>query len=160
MTKNAENLDQILNIENSSINFVNSNANVLISKEERPVQKNQQCQKQHVLSKDELHNDELSLENKNVSDKCYQQYSISNSTYNVQNSHMEQNNSSTNLEDEPLDCTADVTHMESTKHEPLDYTLDIDTETGYKTCLPNESLYKSDENFETKGNYLYNILLV
>ncbi|KAG6800519.1 zinc finger and BTB domain-containing protein 44 isoform X1 [Apis mellifera caucasica] len=159
LTKNAENLDQILNIENSSINFVNSNANALISKEEKPVQKNQQCQKQHVLSKDELHNDELSLENKNVNDKCYQQYSISNSTYNIQNSHMEQNNSSTNLEDEPLDCTADVTHIESTKHEPLDYTLDIDTETGYKTCLPNESLYKSDENFETK-DYVPDMQLV
>ncbi|CAD1477390.1 unnamed protein product, partial [Heterotrigona itama] len=152
LTKNADNLDQIFNTEDSSINSVNSDANAPIFDEQRQfIEKNQQCQKQCVLSKDDLLNNEFT-ENTNVSDMHCQQES-SDSAHNIQDVQTIENNISTSVEEEeeePLDCTADISNMES-KHEPLDYTIDVDTEAGYKTCLPNESLYKPEENLQTKG---------
>lgn len=147
LTKNTDNLDQIFNAEDSSINSINSDANAPIFDEQRQfIEKNQQCQKQCVLSKDDLPNNEFT---ENVSDMHCQQES-SDSTHNIQEVQTVDNNISTSVgeEEEPLDCTADI---ESTKHEPLDYTIDVDTEPGYKTCLPNEPLYKPEENLQTKG---------
>ncbi|KAF3419918.1 hypothetical protein E2986_00557 [Frieseomelitta varia] len=153
LTKNTDNLDQIFNAEDSSINSINSDANAPIFDEQRHfIEKNQQCQKQCVLSKDDLANNEFT-ENTNVSDMHCQQES-SDSSHNIQDVQTDvDNNISTSVreEEEPLDCTADISHIESTKHEPLDYTIDVDTEAGYKTCLPNEPLYKPEENLQTKG---------
>ncbi|XP_003396978.1 protein abrupt [Bombus terrestris] len=152
LTKKAGNLDQIFNTENSSINCINSDTNAPTSEEQGQfIQKNQQCKSQ--LSKDELHSNEF-IENTSVSDMCCQQES--NSIHNIQDI---QNNSSTSIEEEPLDCTADISHIESAKQGPLDYTLDIDTEAGYKTCLPNETLYKPEENLQTK-DYVPDMQLV
>lgn len=144
-------MDQIFNAEDNSINSVNSDANAPIFDEQRQfIEKNQQCQKQYVLSKDDLLNNEFT-ENTNVSDMHCQQES-SDSTHNIQDVQTVENNISTSVEEkeEPLDCTADISHIES-KHEPLDYTIDVDTEAGYKTYLPNESLYKPEENLQSKG---------
>ena len=152
LTKNTDNLDQIFNAEDSSINSINSDVNAPIFDEQRQfIEKNQQCQKQCVLLKDDLPNNEF-IENTNVSDMHCQQES-SDSTHNIQDVQTVDNNISTSVreEEEPLDCTADISHIEATKHEPLDYTIDVDTEAGYKTCLPNEPLYKPEENLQTKG---------
>ncbi|XP_043507027.1 zinc finger and BTB domain-containing protein 44-like isoform X2 [Frieseomelitta varia] len=161
LTKNTDNLDQIFNAEDSSINSINSDANAPIFDEQRHfIEKNQQCQKQCVLSKDDLANNEFT-ENTNVSDMHCQQES-SDSSHNIQDVQTDvDNNISTSVreEEEPLDCTADISHIESTKHEPLDYTIDVDTEAGYKTCLPNEPLYKPEENLQTK-DYMPDMQLV
>ncbi|XP_014483517.1 PREDICTED: uncharacterized protein LOC106749014 isoform X1 [Dinoponera quadriceps] len=49
---------------------------------------------------------------------------------------------------EPLDCTSsDVSQLQSTKHEPLDYTLDTDIDAEYnRTCMVEKVLYNSEEN--------------
>ncbi|XP_017795659.1 PREDICTED: modifier of mdg4-like [Habropoda laboriosa] len=155
LTKNVQNLNQIFNTEKSSINCGTSDKSVsTFEKQRQSVQKDQQCQKQDVLTKDESHNSEFVEKNTNDNDIC-QQDSPSDPAYDMPDMHMVQNNSSTDIEaqcneEEPLDCTADIGHAESAKHEPLDYTLDIDTEAGYKTYLPNESLYKPEENMPIK----------
>ncbi|CAK9797116.1 Broad-complex core protein isoform 6 [Anthophora quadrimaculata] len=155
LTKNVQNLNQIFNTEKSSINSGTLDKGVsTFEKQKQSVQRDQQCQKQDLLSKDESHNSDFVEMNTNVSDTC-QQDSTSDPTYDMPDMHMVQDNSSINTEaqcneEEPLDCTADIGHAESAKHEPLDYTLDIDTEAGYKTYLPNESLYKPEENMPIK----------
>ncbi|CAK9803637.1 Broad-complex core protein isoform 6 [Anthophora plagiata] len=155
LTKNVQNLNQIFNTEKSSINSGTLDKGVsTFEKQKQSVQRDQQCQKQDLLSKDESHNSDFVEMNTNVSDTC-QQDSTSDPTYDMPDMHMVQNNSSIDIEaqcneEEPLDCTADIGHAESAKHEPLDYTLDIDTEAGYKTYLPNESLYKPEENMPIK----------
>ncbi|CAK9833404.1 Broad-complex core protein isoform 6 [Anthophora retusa] len=155
LTKNVQNLNQIFNTEKSSINSGTLDKSVsTFEKQKQSVQRDHQCQKQDLLSKDESHNSDFVETNTNVSDTC-QQDSTSDPTYDMPDMHMVQNNSSIDIEaqcneEEPLDCTADIGHAESAKHEPLDYTLDIDTEAGYKTYLPNESLYKPEENMPIK----------
>ncbi|XP_014483519.1 PREDICTED: protein bric-a-brac 2-like isoform X3 [Dinoponera quadriceps] len=54
---------------------------------------------------------------------------------------------------EPLDCTSsDVSQLQSTKHEPLDYTLDTDIDAEYnRTCMVEKVLYNSEENAQRQG---------
>ncbi|XP_032684470.1 zinc finger and BTB domain-containing protein 44-like [Odontomachus brunneus] len=48
---------------------------------------------------------------------------------------------------EPLDCTSsDVNQLQSTKHEPLDYTLETDTDVEYNRSCVEKVLYNSEEN--------------
>ncbi|XP_011146887.1 protein bric-a-brac 2 isoform X2 [Harpegnathos saltator] len=49
---------------------------------------------------------------------------------------------------EPLDCTSsDVSQLQNTKHEPLDYTLDTDIDAEYnRSCMVEKVLYNSEEN--------------
>ncbi|XP_071554242.1 uncharacterized protein [Temnothorax nylanderi] len=48
-------------------------------------------------------------------------------------------------EEQPLDCTSDVSQPQSTKHEPLDYTMDTDTDSGYRYTA-EKILYTGNEN--------------
>lgn len=55
---------------------------------------------------------------------------------------------------EPLDCTSsDVNQLQSTKHEPLDYTLDTDIDAEYnRSCMVEKVLYNSEENAQRQGS--------
>ncbi|XP_076169461.1 uncharacterized protein LOC143147772 [Ptiloglossa arizonensis] len=161
LTKNVQ-LDQLFSTKKSNINSVSSNLNVsAFENPKQVVQNDQQSEKQDGLSKGELHDRELIENNAVMGDACCHQDSTSDSAYNMQDMqdmqdmHMAQNNSCRSIEtqsneEEPLDCTADIGHAETPKHEPLDYTLDMDSETGYKTYLPNEPVYKPEENLQRK----------
>lgn len=156
-------MDQLFSTKKSNINSVSSNLNVsAFENPKQVVQNDQQSEKQDGLSKGELHDRELIENNAVMGDACCHQDSTSDSAYNMQDMqdmqdmHMAQNNSCRSIEtqsneEEPLDCTADIGHAETPKHEPLDYTLDMDSETGYKTYLPNEPVYKPEENLQRKG---------
>lgn len=53
------------------------------------------------------------------------------------------------MEESPLDCTSDVN--QEIKHEPLDYRMDTDTESRYKSCTTEKILYtNSEENAQQK----------
>ncbi|XP_018357920.1 PREDICTED: transcription factor GAGA-like isoform X1 [Trachymyrmex cornetzi] len=49
------------------------------------------------------------------------------------------------MEEQPLDCTSDVSQPQSTKPEPLDYTMDTDTDLGYRYTA-EKILYADNEN--------------
>ncbi|XP_011057216.1 PREDICTED: modifier of mdg4-like isoform X1 [Acromyrmex echinatior] len=49
------------------------------------------------------------------------------------------------MEEQPLDCTSDVSQPQSTKPEPLDYTMDTDTDLGYRYAA-EKILYAGNEN--------------
>ncbi|XP_077262914.1 uncharacterized protein LOC143897849 isoform X3 [Temnothorax americanus] len=53
-------------------------------------------------------------------------------------------------EEQPLDCTSDVSQPQSTKHEPLDYTMDTDTDSGYRYTA-EKILYTGNENVPKQG---------
>lgn len=53
------------------------------------------------------------------------------------------------MEQQPLDCTSDVSQPQPTKHEPLDYTMDTDTDTGYRYAT-EKILYTGNENAQPK----------
>lgn len=137
-------MDKIFNTEQN--NSVQSDSNIHSFEKAK---QNQQSQGQEISESKFIEKDS------NVSDVCCQQHCTSDSSYNIQDIHMTRSNCSRGIEpecdeEEPLDCTADISHVQS-KHEPLDYTLDIDAETGYKTYLPNESFHKPEENLHRKG---------
>ncbi|CAL7936135.1 unnamed protein product [Xylocopa violacea] len=133
LTKSAQNLDQILSAEKCSINSVPSDGNASAFEERKQfVQKDQRCQKQDTLSNDESYNNELVEKNA---------ASINETFANIEAQCDEEG---------PLNCTAEINHAESQKHEPLDYTLDLDMETGFKAYLPRKSVYKPEENLQTK----------
>ncbi|XP_011696869.1 PREDICTED: modifier of mdg4-like isoform X2 [Wasmannia auropunctata] len=55
------------------------------------------------------------------------------------------------VEEQPLDCTSDVSQPQlSAKHEPLDYTVDTDGDTGYRYAAENV-LYPGNENAPKQG---------
>jgi len=60
------------------------------------------------------------------------------------------------MEEQPLDCTSDMNQLQQTKtkHEPLDYTVDIDTESRYKTYMAEKILYNPEENLQRQGSDL------
>ncbi|XP_054006596.1 zinc finger and BTB domain-containing protein 44-like isoform X1 [Hylaeus anthracinus] len=153
LTENVQ-LDQLFSSKKSSINSTVSDLNVSTCETSKQLmQEDQQAEKQDASSNGELHNKEL-IETNTISDACYHQDSTSDSAYNVQERHPTQNNDCRSIdtesnEEEPLDCTADINHID-TKHEPLDYTLDVDSETGYRTYLPSEPVYKPEDNLQRK----------
>ncbi|KAG5334944.1 LOLAL protein, partial [Acromyrmex charruanus] len=49
------------------------------------------------------------------------------------------------MEEQPLDCTSDVSQPQLTKPEPLDYTMDTDTDLGYRYAA-EKILYAGNEN--------------
>lgn len=54
--------------------------------------------------------------------------------------------------EEPLDCTSDVSQPQSTKVEPLDYTMDTDADSGYRYAT-DKMLYAGDtENAPKQGS--------
>jgi len=63
-------------------------------------------------------------------------------------------NMSSSMEEQPLDCTSDMNQLQQTKHEPLDYTVDIDTEPRYKTYVAEKILYNPEENLQRQGSDL------
>ncbi|XP_017892557.1 protein tramtrack, beta isoform-like isoform X2 [Ceratina calcarata] len=149
LTKSAQNLDQFFNTEKNSINSFASDANASTFTEERQfLQKDQQRERQDVLSRDEYLNNE-------TPDTYYQQDSMSDPTCNMQDMDAIRNTSSANVEaecneEEPLNCTSDINYTIPQKQEPLNYTLDTDPKTRYKTYLPNKSVYKPEENSQMK----------
>ncbi|XP_043261703.1 modifier of mdg4-like [Colletes gigas] len=155
LTKNVQ-LDQLFSSKKSNINSVVSDLNVsAFENPEQLIEKGQQSEKQDVSSKEELHDKELIENNTIVDNVCCNQDSTSDLVHNIQDTQAVQDNSCRSIEtqsneEEPLDCTADIGHSETPKQEPLDYTLDVDLETGYKTYLPNESVYKPEENLQRK----------
>lgn len=56
-------------------------------------------------------------------------------------------------EEQPLDCTSDVSQPQSAKHEPLDYTMDTDMDSGYRYTA-EKILYTSNENTSKQGSDL------
>ncbi|XP_072748765.1 uncharacterized protein [Anoplolepis gracilipes] len=56
------------------------------------------------------------------------------------------------MEESPLDCTSDIKPQE-TKHEPLDYRVDTDTEAKYKSYTTEKILYNSEENAQQKQDF-------
>ncbi|XP_018397059.1 PREDICTED: modifier of mdg4-like isoform X2 [Cyphomyrmex costatus] len=54
------------------------------------------------------------------------------------------------MEEQPLDCTSDVSQPQSAKHEPLDYTMDTDTDSGYRYAAEN-TLHAGNENAPKQG---------
>lgn len=59
------------------------------------------------------------------------------------------------MEEQPLDCTSDVSQLQSTKQEPLDYTVDTDTDmdmdSGYRYAA-EKILYTGNENAPKQGS--------
>ncbi|XP_011860695.1 PREDICTED: modifier of mdg4-like isoform X2 [Vollenhovia emeryi] len=53
-------------------------------------------------------------------------------------------------EEQPLDCTSDVSQPRSAKHEPLDYTMDTDADSGYRYTA-EKILYAGNENAPKQG---------
>ncbi|XP_011636454.1 zinc finger and BTB domain-containing protein 44-like isoform X1 [Pogonomyrmex barbatus] len=51
---------------------------------------------------------------------------------------------SSGVEEQPLDCTSDMSQLQPVKHEPLDYTMDTDADSGYRYTA--EKVYASNEN--------------
>ncbi|XP_076763961.1 uncharacterized protein LOC143431259 [Xylocopa sonorina] len=157
LAKSAQNLNEIFNAEKNSINSLPSDGNASAFEERKQfVQEDRQCQKQDTLSNDESYNNnEFAEKSANINDICSHRVSISDSAYSVQDKNTTNRNNSANIEsqrdeEEPLNCTAEINRVESPKREPLDYTLDIDMETGFKAYLPKQSLYKPEENLQTK----------
>ncbi|CAL1687408.1 unnamed protein product [Lasius platythorax] len=64
------------------------------------------------------------------------------------------------MEESPLDCTSDVNQPQETKHEPLDYRVDTDTESRYKSCTEEKILYNSEENAQQKQDFAPDMQLV
>lgn len=55
------------------------------------------------------------------------------------------------MEESPLDCTSDVNPQpQETKHEPLDYRVDMDTEARYKSYTTEKILHDPEENAQQK----------
>lgn len=54
-------------------------------------------------------------------------------------------------EEQPLDCTSDVSQPQSAKPEPLDYTMDTDTDSGYR-YMAEKILYTGNENAPKQGS--------
>lgn len=150
-------MDQLCNAEKSSIDSIGLDLNVpTFEKLNQFTHEDERTKEQDLSPKGELRNKGPVEKHAVVSDACCQQDSTCDSAYNVEDTHMAQNNNCRNVEtesnkEEPLDCTADISRAEPAKYEPLDYTLDVDSETGYKTYLSNESLYKPEENSRRKG---------
>ncbi|XP_076659012.1 uncharacterized protein LOC143362596 [Halictus rubicundus] len=155
LSKDVDQLDQLFNMEKKSINSDVSDSNISVSdKPKETVQKDQTSEKQDISSKDELHNKEFIETNMATSGTCCQHDSISDLVYNQQDLHLLPNNSCRSIEiqsneEEPLDCTADTSYTEPPKQEPLDYTLDIDPETVYRT-YSNEPFFKPEDNLHRK----------
>ena len=55
------------------------------------------------------------------------------------------------MEEQPLDCTSDASQPQSTKPEPLDYTMDTDMDLGYKYAA-EKILYAGNENAPKQGS--------
>ncbi|KAL0115065.1 hypothetical protein PUN28_010564 [Cardiocondyla obscurior] len=53
-------------------------------------------------------------------------------------------------EEQPLDCTSDMSQPQSAKQEPLDYTMDTDTDSGYR-YMGEKILYTGNENAPKQG---------
>ncbi|XP_020289725.1 protein bric-a-brac 2-like isoform X2 [Pseudomyrmex gracilis] len=57
-----------------------------------------------------------------------------------------------NTEEQPLDCTSDVNQLQEAKQEPLDYTLDMDTDQSrYKSYTAERIFYDPKENIQKQG---------
>ncbi|XP_033321380.2 uncharacterized protein LOC117217698 isoform X1 [Megalopta genalis] len=155
LSKSADQLDHLFNMEKKSINSDASDSNAsTFDKPKETVQKDKTCEKQNTSSKDELHNKEFIENNITTNDTFCQQDCASDLAYNQQDMHMPPNNSCSSIEiqrneEEPLDCTADTSYTEPSKQEPLDYTLDIDPETVYRT-YSNEPFFKPEDNLHRK----------
>lgn len=54
-------------------------------------------------------------------------------------------------EEQPLDCTSDVSQPQLPKHEPLDYTVDTDVDSGYRYTA-EKILYAGSENAPKQGS--------
>ncbi|XP_012231081.1 transcription activator GAGA isoform X2 [Linepithema humile] len=55
------------------------------------------------------------------------------------------------MEEQPLDCTSDVSQLREAKHEPVDYTMDMDAEPSYKSYTAEKILYNPEENVQRQG---------
>lgn len=55
------------------------------------------------------------------------------------------------MEEQPLDCTSDMSQLQSTKQEPLDYTVDTDMDSGYRYAA-EKILYTGNENAPKQGS--------
>jgi len=55
------------------------------------------------------------------------------------------------MEEQPLDCTSDVSQPQSAKLEPLDYTMDMDTGARYRYAA-EKILYAGNENASKQGS--------
>lgn len=53
------------------------------------------------------------------------------------------------MEEQPLDCTSDVSQLREAKHEPVDYTMDMDAESRYTT---ERIHYNPEENAQRQGS--------
>lgn len=96
----------------------------------------------------------------NVSDTCHRQNLTELVDYNLSDTQATYNercgsaDAPTNME-KPLDCTSSdiVNQLQSTKHEPLDYTLDVDADAGYnRSYMAEKVLYNPEENAQRQGS--------
>lgn len=59
---------------------------------------------------------------------------------------------STRMEEQPLDCTSDVSQLREAKHEAVDYTMDMDAEPRYNSYTAEKMLYNPEENAQRQGS--------
>ncbi|KAG7211274.1 hypothetical protein KM043_010580 [Ampulex compressa] len=150
LAKNVDDLDDLFEDDAEKINSGASNilSDSTFEKLSSPSQNDQRSQRRRVHS-------EESLKEAGYVDNCLTSEIVdrpeteSGTDYGLQNAcnvlgRCENMEMRTGRE-QPLDCTADVAHLQA-KHEPLDYTLETDTEARYRSYMPNKILYKPEDN--------------
>lgn len=97
----------------------------------------------------------LTVQTSTVTDACHWQ-GCTEADYSIPDARTacsERSRGSTDApcEEQPLDCTSDVSQPQSTKHEPLDYTMDTDADSGYR-YMAEKILYTGNENAPKQGS--------
>ncbi|KYQ50335.1 Broad-complex core protein isoform 6 [Trachymyrmex zeteki] len=113
----------------------------------------EQSTRQSTSTEDVSTREPFTVQTSTVTDTCHWQgcteadYSVPDDK-DVQTAFSERSRSTDipcRMEEQPLDCTSDVSQPQSTKPEPLDYTMDTDMDSGYRYAA-EKILYAGNEN--------------
>lgn len=162
--KNVEDLDRLFDMERdkSNLGSVDENIDALGSLTHTAEKMQSRTRRRDSLTELSM-GEKTFMENaSSASDNCRQQQQGHNTDGdhglpdNIQTTFGERCRSAENvpssMEEQPLDCTSDTSQLQQTKHEPLDYTMEMDTETRYKPHMAERILYNPEESSQRQGS--------
>jgi hypothetical protein len=161
LEKNVEDLDHLFDVERDKSNLESADENIsTFGSLTHAIEKEQSRTRQDSLTEISTGEKTFMEHISSVDDACHRQSRVDSDHGfpDMQTAFSERyrNADMASSMEEPLDCTSDMNQLQQSKpkHEPLDYTVDIDTESRYKTYMAEKILYNPEENLQRQGSDL------
>ncbi|XP_011329055.1 longitudinals lacking protein, isoforms H/M/V isoform X2 [Ooceraea biroi] len=169
--QNVEDLDHLFDVNRDKSNLESADESIsTFGSLTHPIKEEQSRTRQNSLTETSTRENTFMEHTSSVGDTCHRQsrkVDGDHSASDMQTAFSERCTSAdapSSMGEQPLDCTSDVNQSQQPKHEPLDYTVDMDTEARYKPCIAEKILYNPEENLQRQdlsnvagfqGDYMY-----